>query len=301
MGHLGYACINMTLAKRKILTGRTCRLATLNNSGVAHASKLALQNVKDLVTIIDWNNKTGIKFYRMTSDLLPWGNKMDITTYPDYEEICATLKLAGELATQNDQRLTFHPGPFNLLASSNPTVVENTVKDLEMHAKIMDLMHLSRTPYNKINIHIGATYGDKLKACNTWVNNLSLLSEAVLSRLTVENDDKASMYSVIDLYTLVHMRTQIPIVFDYHHHTFNTGDLTEQAALELACETWPDGIRPVVHYSESKALHESNQKLRPQAHSDYVKGPILTYNKDVDIMLEAKAKELALLELIALK
>ena len=32
----------------------------------------------------------------------------------------------------------------------------------------------------------------------------------------------------------------------------------------------------------------------PKAHSDYVHGPMNLYNQDVDVMIEAKCKELAL-------
>jgi len=118
------------------------------------------------------------------------------------------------------------------------------------------------------------------------------LSESVQTRLTIENDDKASMYSVSDLMYI------IPIVFDYHHHQFCTGDLSEEAALKLAATTWPVDITQEVHYSESKALHENNSKLKPQAHSDYINTLPDTYGLDIDIMVEAKAKELAILPFI---
>jgi UV DNA damage endonuclease len=111
----------------------------------------------------------------------------------------------------------------------------------------------------------------------------------------VENDDKASMYSVKDLYDGVYSVIGIPIVFDYHHHRFNTGDLSEQQALELAISTWGD-IVPVVHYSESRNIEQKDDKIRPQAHSDYVYDYIDTYGNRVDIMVEAKAKELAVLK-----
>ena len=156
-------------------------------------------------------------------------------------------------------------------------------------------MGLSRSHYNKINIHVGATYGDKYSAAETWCSNFLRLSEGVRSRLTVENDDKASMYSVRDLYELVHSKTGVPIVFDYHHHTFCDGGMSEAEALELAISTWGN-IKPVTHYSESKSLHESNDKLNPRAHSDYITNYIDTHGFDVDVMIEAKAKELALLE-----
>ncbi len=295
MTNIGYACINMTLSKKKILTGRAMRAATLQAKGLAHASDLALQNCKDLETILKWNLDNNIYFFRLGSDILPWGNKVNVFDYPDIDEIRAVLARCGKFAIDHGIRITTHPGPFNLLASPKEDVVINTIKDLEMHALIFDFMGLSRTPYNKINIHVGATYGDKTTAANTWCSNFLRLSEGVRTRLTVENDDKASMYSVADLYELIHCKTGVPIVFDYHHHTFNTGGMTEFEALRLAMSTWPDGIRPVVHYSESKSLHESNDSINPRAHSDYIDNFIDTYNLDIDVMVEAKAKELAVL------
>ena len=114
----------------------------------------------------------------------------------------------------------------------------------------------------------------------------------------MENDDKASMYSVKELYDGVYKRIGIPIVFDYHHHKFCTGGLSEQEALELAISTWPKDIKPIVHYSESKQLHENNEKLKPQAHSDYINELPNLYGNDVDVMVEAKAKELSILPFI---
>ena len=131
-----------------------------------------------------------------------------------------------------------------------------------------------------------------------FCDNFQLLSESVKTRLTIENDDKASMYSVKDL-MYIHEKIGIPIVFDYHHHKFNTGGLTEKEALKLAISTWPDSITPEVHYSESKALHENDNKVKPQAHSDYIKQLPELYGMTVDVMVEAKAKELAILPFIA--
>lgn len=297
--NLGYACINMTLGsqKPKITTNRSMIKKTFNEKGIDYAGELALQNVRDLFTILQWNNRKGIKVFRMSSDILPWASEYGIENSPYYKRIETVLRACGNYATQNGIRITSHPGPFNVLVSPNEKVVQNTITDLEIHGKIFDMMGLSLTPYNKINIHCNGVYGDKISAMDRFCKNFKRLSESVQKRLTVENDDKASMYSVKDL-MYIHEKIGIPIVFDYHHHIFQTGDISEEQALSLAISTWPKGITPIVHYSESKALHEENTKLKPQAHSDYIKSLPNTYGLDVDIMVEAKAKELSILPFI---
>ena len=297
MNSMGYACINMGLSnsKPRVTTNRSMIKRTFTEKGIEYASELSLNNCKDLLTILKWNNENGFKFFRMSSDLLPWASEYDISTLPDYEEIKNTLKQCGDYATENDMRITCHPGPFNVLTSPHPHVVDNCITDLSIHGEVFDMMGLSRTPYNKINIHIGGVYGDKISAMDRFCKNFERLPESVKSRLTVENDDKASMYSVKDLYDGVYNIIGIPIVFDYHHHKFNTGDLSEQQALELALSTWGN-IIPVVHYSESRQREQLDESIRPQAHSDYIIDYIDTYGNEVDIMVEAKAKELAVLK-----
>ena len=295
MTNLGYACINMTLRKDKITTNRSMIKRTFLKEGITRSSDLALQNTRDLIEIIKWNHKNGFKLFRMTSDLIPWASEFSLSSMPDYRKISILLNGAGNLAAKYGQRITSHPGPFNVLVSPNERVVNNTIRDLSIHGEIFDLMGLSRTPYNKINIHCNGVYGDKQSAMDRFCKNFERLPESVQTRLTVENDDKASMYSVKDL-MYIHERIGIPIVFDYHHHRFCTGDLTEQEALELAMSTWGD-IKPVVHYSESKTLEDETAK--PQAHSDYIYSKIDTYGHDLDIVVEAKAKELTVLNYLS--
>ena len=297
MNRMGYACINMQLSSQKprIYTGRSMIKRTFKSKGIDYASQLGLDNCKDLYKILEWNKENGFNFFRITSNLFPWSSEYNLSDMPDYDEICDILSKAGRYAIDNDIRITSHPGPFNVLTSPHPHVVENCINDLSIHGEVFDLMNLSRTPYNKINIHIGGAYGDKVSAMERFCENFHRLPDSVKTRLTVENDDKASMYSVKDLYDGVFKVIGIPIVFDYHHHRFNTGDLSEQQALELAISTWDD-IVPVVHYSESRNIEQEDNKIRPQAHSDYVYDYIDTYGNRVDIMVEAKAKELAVLK-----
>jgi UV DNA damage endonuclease len=262
---------------------------TFIDKGLDYVSDLVLLNVADLERIIDWNEANDIKLYRMSSDMFPWATEYNFEQLKDWKEISIILKRCGDKAKQYNQRLSFHPGPFNVLTSPKESVVLNTIADLEVHGRIMDAIGLSQTPYNKINIHCNGVYGDKKSAMDRFIANFGRLSKSVQNRLTVENDDKASMYSVKDL-MYIHEKTGIPIVFDYHHHKFCTGDLTEEQALRLAVSTWPEGIVPAVHYSESA------DGRKPQAHSDYIFERIDTYGIDVAIMVEAKKKDLTILK-----
>ena len=293
---LGYACINMTLqAAGGITTNRSMRQKTFNERGLSYVSELALQNVKDLETIVKWNEEMGIKLFRMSSDIFPWVTYYDFPDLPDYPMIDVYLKNIGALADKYGQRLTFHPSHFNALGSPNPVVVEKTIKELNAHSDIMDTMNLSPTVYNKINIHIGGAYGDKQATLKRWIDNYYKLDPNTQMRLTVENDDKENMYSVKELYKGISEQCGVPIVFDYYHHKFCTGGLTEQEALELAAKTWPKGIVPCTHYSESRRKEKLDESIKAQAHSDLIKDTIQTYGLDIDVVVEAKHKELAVL------
>ena len=318
---LGYACINMTLAKQGISCNRSMIRRTFDSKGVAYASELILENLRNLTKIVSWNNQNGVKVYRMSSNMFPWMSEYEFTDLPDYDKICNLLKGIGTLAMENGQRLSFHPGQFCVLASPNEEVVLNAMNELDKSAQIMDLMGLPESRMAKINIHVGGAYGNKKAALERFCKNFLRLQPSAQARLTVENDDKANMYSVKDLYEGVYKVVGIPIVFDYFHHKFCTGDMTEEEALKLAASTWGD-IKPCTHYSESRRAekklvieqicknnnitmeqmqdwptlaghYKEFSKIKEQAHSDYIKEEIKDYGLDIDVVVEAKAKELA--------
>ena len=295
--NIGYACQNMELSGlgkgKRVTMNRSCIRRTFDEKGVDYISEITLKNAYDLQRLLEWNEQNGIKFFRLSSDICPWASEFDMESMRDIKEIKRVLARAGAYAQAHSHRLTSHPGQFNVLCSPNPNVVERSITDLTIHGTIFDWMNLPRSPYAKINIHLGGAYGDKESSMKRFCEAFQRLPDRVKTRLTVENDDKASMYSVKALYHGVYEKIGIPIVFDYHHHRFCTGDLTEQAALELAISTWPDDVVPVVHYSESRSIEQEDPKLKPQAHSDYVYDYIDTYGNKVDVMVEAKAKELA--------
>lgn len=299
MQTLGYACINMGMSeqpkKKRVTTNRSMIKRTFQQKGLPYASELALQNCKDLIKILKWNHQNDIHFFRMSSEIFPWASEYQLSDLPDYKEICKALEEAGSFARSVGQRLTCHPGPFNKLTSPKEHVIKNTIRDLEIHGELMDLLGMPRTPWAKLNIHVGATYGDKPFAISNFCRNFEKLPESVKTRLTVENDDRESLYSTAELVDEIHSRIGIPVVHDFHHHLFTNRGMSQKEALGLACKTWGD-VTPVVHYSESRAQEHNNPKIKPQAHSDMIFNYIDTFGYDVHIMIEAKHKELALLE-----
>ena len=165
---LGYACINMTLAEQKVCSNRGMIKKTFKEKGLPYASELALINVKALHRIVKWNIENDISVYRITSCLFPWMSEYELSELPDFAEISRILRDTGTIALEAGQRLSFHPGPFNILASASESVVSKTIKELNDHSLIMDLMCQPVSPLAKINIHVGGAYGDRNKALSRF-------------------------------------------------------------------------------------------------------------------------------------
>ena len=295
--NLGYACINTTLQEtKKIQCNRGMIKRTFAARGVPYASELALSNVESMRKIVKWNNDNGISVYRMTSCLFPWVSEYEIESLPHYEKIAAAMKDIGDIAKSAGQRLSFHPGQFCVLASPSDTVVHNAANELNKHAQMMDLMGLPKSPAAKINIHVGGAYGEHDKALSRFCENaVKHLTDSALSRLTVENDDKPNVFSTKMLYDGVYKRLGIPIVFDSHHHDLGPQDLDYHDAFHLARSTWPAGIKQQCHHSNSKRRYE-DPKASKVSHSAWFYTPFENYSKSVDVVLECKAKEKALMK-----
>jgi UV DNA damage endonuclease len=291
----GYCCINLSLEKKKVSTNRGMVKKTFLEKGIGYASQLALLNVRDLRKVLEWNADNQIRMYRMSSDIFPWCSEYELVDLPDFEEIAIELKMCGDLAKTTDQRLTFHPSPYCVIASERSDVVQKSFKELRQHAEIMDLMGLERTNQYPINIHINTTKPTKEHAANRFCESYNLLPQCVKKRLVVEVDDKKSQFTSVDLYNMVHLKIGIPVTFDYLHNQCNPPELNEEDSLKLCLSTWPEGIIPLTHYSDSRRLFEDSSS-KEVAHSDWIwKGPE-TYGLKFSIELEVKMKEKALLK-----
>lgn len=265
---------------------------TFAAKGIKYAGELAEANLRDMIEIIKWNHKNGIKVYRMSSNMFPWMSEYELTDLPNWPTIQNLLKGAGSLALKYGQRIGFHPGQFCVLPSPTQKTVDATIKELDQSAFILDTMGLPVNQSYPMNIHVGGSYGDKEAAILRFIENFKLLSPSAQSRLILENDDKPAQYSVSDLYR-IYQAIGTPITFDYHHHRCYNDPMPEEEAIRLAASTWPAGIRQLCHYSSAKKLHEDPTAII-RAHADYLYESINTYGLEIDIELEAKAKELAL-------
>jgi UV DNA damage endonuclease len=272
----GYACINLTLASQKIVVNRSMMKRTFTEKGIAYASSLALANFIDLEKVIDWNIKNKMLFYRMSSDMVPWMSEYEIADLPDYKAIQKILARCGKKASESGMRLSYHPGPFNVLASNNPQVILKTIKELRQHAEIMDMMHLPATPFSKINIHVGGAYGDKKETLKRFAQNFKLLSTNLKRRLSVENDDKPGLFTVNDLVP-VYEETGVPIVFDYFHHKLHPGTLNREEAFITAFNTWD--MKPVFHYQVPERKTKMKRAKKKPMQIGYMNQSILMSGK----------------------
>lgn len=294
MNNIGYCCIPMgcNLDKKKkdhIQVNRGMVRKTFDAKGLSYVSELVILNLKDTLKVLDWNLKNNIFVYRLSSDSFPWMSEYQFNQLPNFSVIERLLIEIGNKIKSNSIRVSYHPGPFNVLASENESVVVKTINELNKHAELMDLMQLEQSTYYPINIHINTTKPTRELAAQRFCDNFNLLSDSCKSRLTIENDDSVNQYSVKMLYETVHKVIGISIVFDQHHFNYGPQDQTMEEALKLAISTWK--TKALTHMSSSKKIED--EKGLATAHADYIYEKIETFGLEFDIEIEAKHKDLA--------
>lgn len=297
---LGLCCLNMTLRAQNpsIFASRKMIIRTIKQKGIICLKQKILQNLKDVLKIMDWNEENGIKVYRLSSEMFPHKSNPKVEEY-SFDFAIDLLKQIGEKSKRLNQRLTFHPGQYNVVGTPNRKTFLQTCNDLKYHADVLDLMGLDNN--SVMVVHGGGMYGDKEKTKIRWCEQFQELPENVKKRLVLENCEKS--FSIKDCLE-VSEKINIPIVFDTHHFEcyklLHPDEEFEEASfyIPLILKTWEKrGIKPKFHVSE--------QGLgRCGHHSDYIKEIpqyLLEipqkYNVNFDIMIEAKCKELAIQKL----
>ena len=263
--------------------------------------------------LLDYLDRHDIRMYRFTASLAPYATHPDLPQFWNQVDECRDeLAALGARARELDIRLTTHPSQYIVLNSEDPRIQASAVRDMELQAALMDAMGLG--PESVVVLHVGGAAGGYDAALDRWEAGWDLLSDRARERLIVENDDRTfGLGHVMEL----HRRTGVKVVWDIlHHHCNDPDDIPDREALELALSTWPEGVTPKIHYSTPKTAMEERKKkvgrrvekswVLPQlrAHADVI-DPIAfehfvretARGLEFDVMLEAKAKDLALLRL----
>lgn len=298
--NLGLCCINTELRKENIFNSRNCIRRTYT---IEKAKKLAIQNIKDLIPMIEYNHKNNIKCFRLSSNMFPRFTDSEVEKY-DIDFAKPYLKKAGALAKKYGIRILMHPAQFNQVGAENNNVFQNTIFELSHHADILDEMGIDKN--GVLIVHGGGRYGDKETTIKRWVQQYFLLPKKVRNRLVIENCERN--YSIEDvLYISKQIEKKdgfLPVVFDNHHYNcFNhiyDVKFPEYYCIEEILSrvilTWKDK-KPLMHISE-----QGNGKIGH--HSDFIETIPYYYfwiaeelDISFDLEVEAKMKEQAIFRL----
>lgn len=294
---LGYVAIALNL--EKITSSSTLtysRYLKLNeNERIKKLKEVTYSNIDALEKILRYNIDNNIHFYRMTSNLIPLATHPDIMwDYLKYFK--KDLEYIGNIIKDNNLRVDAHPDQFNVINSDKENVVESTIKNLNMQ---VDLFEAMKYKEGKMVIHIGGAKGGKDIAAQRFIENLKKFPKRITERLILENDDKTfNAKEVLDICN----KTNLPMVFDIHHHNCNKCNEDLEYLLPKIFKTWDnDMLIPKMHFSSPREF-ENDRK-----HSDYIDAKSFlefiytvkeVVNKDFDIMIEAKKKDITLNKLV---
>ena len=284
---LGYVALSKALDD--VTTSSTITYTNYINKNYDTSKLLEItkNNLDSLYEISKYNVKNNFHFYRLTSKLVPLATHDKV----DFDYITPLLdeyKKIGKLINDNNIRVDTHPDQYAVLNSMDSKIVKNTVEILEYHYKIMNAIGIK----DKIIIlHVGSSACGKKASITRFINNFNKLPDHIKKCIAVENDDK--VYNIKDVLELCH-KINVPMVLDYHHFICNNEKEDINDYLKEIIDTW-DGKLPKMHFSSPK----SKLKKEFRSHSDYINKEcfikfiniLKKQDKDIDIMLEAKAKD----------
>ena len=284
---LGYVALSKALDDVTTSSTITYTNYINKNYNTSKLLEITKNNLDSLYEIIKYNVKNNFHFYRLTSKLVPLATHDKV----DFDYITPLLdeyKKIGKLINDNNIRIDTHPDQYAVLNSMDSKIVKNTVEILEYHYKIMDALGIK----DKIIIlHVGSSACGKKASITRFINNFNKLPDHIKKCIAVENDDK--VYNIKDVLELCH-KINVPMVLDYHHFICNNEKEDINDYLKEIIDTW-DGKIPKMHFSSPK----SKLKKEFRSHSDYINKEcfikfiniLKKQDKDIDIMLEAKAKD----------
>jgi UV DNA damage endonuclease len=288
----GLCCIfrEAPIKFRRTTAKYSARLSTVERR--RHFSDICRHNAGSLLEALQFCRHNDIRAFRINSQILPLKTHpllgYEIEDLPQSTEIVNAFKKCKTYGRRHDLRTSFHPDQFILLSSPNPEVTRRSIADLRYQAEVADWVGA-----DVINIHAGGAYGNKGEALKRLVSQIRRLPKCVRRRLTLENDDR--VYTPRDLLPVCE-RLEIPFVYDLHHHRCLPDGRNVEDTTRQALETW--NREPLFHISSP--LYP-RQDRNPRSHHDYINPddfPDSWLNLGITVDVEAKAKELAVLDLM---
>jgi UV DNA damage endonuclease len=284
---IGYPCINWTIGCKG---DKTFRLKSYSEERLIETVE---NNLNCLETMLNFNIKNNLLFFRITSDLIPFAShpicKFKWQKYfkNEFEEIGKTIR-------ENKIRISMHPNQFIVLNSKDPNIVRRSIAELYYHAEVLDLMNLDKKA--KIQLHVGGAYKNKKESINRFVDNYKKLDEKIQNRLVIENDGK--IYSFKDCLNL-NKKIKVPLLLDVFHHKILNNKEPLKLCLEKQRKTWDkkDGI-PLIDYSNQKTGFKPGSHAESIDLKDFERFLNESHPYDIDIMLEIKDKESSALKAI---
>ncbi len=284
---IGYPCTNRTLGCRG---ARALRLSSFSLERLDEAVE---SNLHCLETMLHFNAEHGIRFFRITSDLIPFASHPEIA--PPWRHLYArALADAGPVVQHLGVRMSMHPGQYTVLNSPDEKVLKNTMRDLVYHVGVLDEMDLDRTA--KVQIHLGGVYGDREASLARFIARARLLPETIRRRLVIENDERS--FGLADCLRAAEA-VRLPVVLDVYHHRLKNGGESLSEALAAAAETWSivDGP-PIVDYSSPLPDGRFGQHAETLDAEDFSGFLRESAACDFDLMLEIQDKELSALRAV---
>jgi UV DNA damage endonuclease len=295
---LGYVAIALNLPKitsSSTVTFTNYQKLSNEEQKINKLKTITLSNLDALYKILQYNVEKQIHFYRITSALFP------LVTHPDVDDwnyrliFDKDLWHIGEFIKKHNLRVDTHPDEFNVINSTKENVVENTLKNLLIHLHLFEDLKYDE---GKMVIHLGGMEGGKAAALKRLTTNLSKYPSEVTRRLMFENDDKT--FTAKETLELC-KQLELPMVLDVHHHNCNNNGEKIENLIEDIFKTWDnEKLPPKFHFSTPKDSEKDRKHADFINAEEFVKFIELCkpFNRDMDIMLEAKQKDISLFKLV---
>jgi UV DNA damage endonuclease len=276
-------------------------------AAIRRLERIAEENLQNTLRLLKHNRYLGVHVYRLTSKLIPLATHEDLRDWDPYPALAPAFAEVGAFVREHDMRVSFHPDHFTVLSTPRAEVFRKSVIDLNHHVRMLEAMGLDGRATN--NIHVGGSYGDKETSGRRFIEQFRTIEPRITRRITLENDDKT--FTASETLNIAE-EAGVPMVLDIHHDAVNPSEEEATALWARIQATWdrfpwnvehansPLSLPPKLHMSSPKS--ESD----PRGHADHIDlEPLIKFlyaiadtTPAIDVMIEAKRKDEALLKLM---